>query len=237
MTTQIKIIRYSKKSKKHKEPQPTYKYLFKVSLLGDSSVGKTSIVLKLTDQTFSENLSSTIGVDFKIISFDLGNNLYAKMQIWDTSGSEKFNSLTGSFIKSCTIFILVFDLTKKITLANGEKWIKIINEQANPKLIYLVGNKSDGIRDVSDDDIKKFIDQFNIKYMETSAKLGKNIEELFIDILNCLINDDFKLNDSMIYHENNKENENENDNVTTTFCNLTTLSIENQKEEKKKCLC
>ena len=104
----------------------SYSYLFKVSLVGDSSTGKTSILLRFIDDYFTEDTKSTIGVDFKLVSFELEPKVYAKMQIWHTCASERFKSLTSSFIKTCTAFILVFDLTRRNTFQNIDHWIKVI---------------------------------------------------------------------------------------------------------------
>lgn len=159
----------------------TYDYLFKVSLIGDSGTGKTSVIKRFVDNTFDPKTTSTIGIDFKIVSFDLGKKVYAKMQIWDTCGSERFKSLTASFLKTCSAFILVFDLTRKITLTNIESWINTIKENTKPKLLILLGNKSDLVneRKISNIEIQKTCEKFNVNYIETSAKTNDNVELLF----------------------------------------------------------
>ena len=120
-----------------------YDYIFKVALIGDSATGKTSILLRFIDDYFTEDTKSTIGVDFKIVSLLLEPKVHAKMQIWDTCGSERFKSLTSSFIKTCSAFILVFDLTRTSTFQNIEHWIRTIKENTSPKFLILIGNKSD----------------------------------------------------------------------------------------------
>jgi small GTP-binding protein len=162
----------------------SYNYLFKVSLIGDSSTGKTSILLRFIDNCFTEDTKSTIGVDFKIVSLELEPKIYAKMQIWDTCGSERFKSLTSSFIKTCSAFILVFDLTRPSTFSNIENWIKTIKENTSPKFFILVGNKCDLEEKRALD--KEVILDYSVKhlfnYLEISAKNNYNIERMFKEV-------------------------------------------------------
>ena len=169
----------------------SYSYIFKVSLIGDSSTGKTSILLRFIDDYFSEDTKSTIGVDFKLVSFELEPNIYAKMQIWDTCGSERFKSLTSSFIKTCSAFILIFDLTRKNTFNNINHWIKIIKENTSPKFMILIGNKSDLIneRNIDKEIILDYCEKNLFNYMEISAKNNLNIEKLFKEVAYQLYND------------------------------------------------
>ena len=162
----------------------SYDYIFKVSLIGDSSCGKTSILLRFIDDCFREDTKSTIGVDFKIVSLELEKNLYAKMQIWDTCGSERFKSLTSSFIKTCSAFILVFDLTRFNTFKSIENWINIIKENTIPKFLILIGNKSDltELRAVEKNIVLKYCKKHMFNYLEISAKNNINIEKLFKEV-------------------------------------------------------
>ena len=162
----------------------SYEYLFKVSLIGDSGTGKTSIITRFIDNVFKEDTSPTIGVDFKIVSFDLGNEIYAKMQIWDTCGSERFKSLTANFLKTCTAFILVFDLSNLNSFKNIDNWIKIIKENTNPKFLILIGNKCDleNERVVDKKTILDYCEINNFSYIETSVKNNTNIEKIFKEV-------------------------------------------------------
>ncbi len=162
----------------------SYNYLFKVSLIGDSSTGKTSILLRFIDNFFTADTKSTIGVDFKIVSLELEPNIYAKMQIWDTCGSERFKSLTSSFIKTCSAFILVFDLTRPKTFSNIDNWINIIKENTSPKFLILVGNKCDLVeqRALEKDMILDYSVKHLFNYMEISAKNNYNIERMFKEV-------------------------------------------------------
>ena len=189
LSNSIKIL----KTDKHGEvlSNISYSYIFKVSLIGDSSTGKTSILLRFIDDYFTEDTKSTIGVDFKLVSFELEPKIYAKMQIWDTCGSERFKSLTSSFIKTCSAFILIFDLTRKNTFHNIDHWIKIIKENTSPKFMILIGNKSDLIneRNIDKEIILDYCEKNLFNYMEISAKNNLNIEKLFKEVAYQLYND------------------------------------------------
>ena len=180
----IQILRSTEKNSKI-----DYEYLFKIALIGDSSTVKTSILLRFTENDFREDTSSTIGVDFKIVSMSLGNKKFAKMQIWDTCGSERFKSLTMSFIKSCPAFLLIFDITKYKSFKNLENWIKIINDNSSSKIIVLVGNKYDlsDQRKVSREEALIFALKYNLSYVETSAKSNERIQEVFLNVCDSLL--------------------------------------------------
>ncbi len=182
----IKIL---KKGSESSTLNISYDFLFKVSLIGDAATGKTSIITRFIDDVFKEETSTTIGVDFKIVSLDLGENTYAKMQIWDTCGSERFKSITASFLKSCSAFILVFDLNRKNTFKSIENWIKTINENTKPKFLILIGNKCDLKRDVNKDEIISFCEKNKLNYIEISVKENKNVEKIFKEVAYQLYKD------------------------------------------------
>ena len=162
----------------------SYGFIFKVALIGDSSTGKTSILLRFIDDSFKEDTKSTIGVDFKIVSFELEKKIYAKMQIWDTCGSERFKSLTSSFIKTCSAFILVFDLTRPNTFKSIDNWIKIIKENTTPKFLILIGNKKDltELRAIEKNLILQYCRKHMFNYLEISARNNINIEKMFKEV-------------------------------------------------------
>lgn len=176
------------KAESSKERKDNYDYLFKVSLIGDSSCGKTSIMLRFTDNVFYDNLTSTIGVDFKVVGVKIDETLI-KLQIWDTCGSERFLSLTSSFIKTCQVFILVFDLTNYESFKNIERWLCLIKESTDPKLMILVGNKSDIFekREVSKEEILQMADKYQLNYVEVSAKTSEGVYEIFSFVAETLL--------------------------------------------------
>lgn len=177
----VKIL---KKGNENPQTNISYDYLFKVTLIGDSGTGKTSIITRFIDNVFKDDTMTTIGVDFKIVSFDLGENVFAKMQVWDTCGSERFKSITASFLKTCSAFVLVFDLTRMITFKNVENWIKIIKENTQPKYMLLIGNKSDlaDQREVQNEEIMKYCEESKLNYIEISAKTDNNVESIFKEV-------------------------------------------------------
>ena len=165
------------------EPQ----IVFKLLLLGDSSVGKTSILLKYISNKFDESNISTMGVDYmeKIIDY---NKFKIKLQIWDTSGEEKFRTITKNFYRNADGLLVVFDLTKKESFQNVGSWINEAEENNDKLKIILIGNKLD-LKDgriVTIDLAKKFAEKNNLKYIETSAKDGTNINESFQTIIDLL---------------------------------------------------
>ena len=220
----IKIL---KKGSESSTLNISYDFLFKVSLIGDAATGKTSIITRFIDDVFKEETSTTIGVDFKIVSLDLGENTYAKMQIWDTCGSERFKSITASFLKSCSAFILVFDLNRKNTFKSIENWIKTINENTKPKFLILIGNKCDLKRDVNKDEIILFCEKNKLNYIEISVKENKNVEKIFKEVAYQLYKD-IKI----------KKSENKNVNLQEFeiggFKNIKIEDEKNENEIKKK---
>jgi small GTP-binding protein len=220
----IKIL---KKGSESSTLNISYDFLFKVSLIGDAATGKTSIITRFIDDVFKEETSTTIGVDFKIVSLDLGENTYAKMQIWDTCGSERFKSITASFLKSCSAFILVFDLNRKNTFKSIENWIKTINENTKTKFLILIGNKCDLKRDVNKDEIILFCEKNKLNYIEISVKENKNVEKIFKEVAYQLYKD-IKI----------KKSENKNVNLQEFeiggFKNIKIEDDKNEKEIKKK---
>jgi len=204
----------------------TYDYIFKVSLIGDSATGKTSILLRFIDDYFTEDTKSTIGVDFKIVSLLLEPKVYAKMQIWDTCGSERFKSLTSSFIKTCSAFILVFDLTRTSTFQNIEHWIRTIKENTSPKFLILIGNKSDLVeqRALNKDFILEYCQKHFFNYLEISAKNNSNIEIMFKEVAYQLYMDIKKKEKANLKTAGKKGN----------FTNISSIQVQLESDDKNQ---
>ena len=128
-----------------------YDFIFKIVLVGDSGVGKTSIAEKFVDNTFSGGFESTIGVDFKTKIIDVDSKKI-KLQIWDTAGQEKFRSITKSYYRAADAMVLVFDLSKKDTYDEIEGLIDEINTTNDNAALFLVGNKTDLAREIEKED-------------------------------------------------------------------------------------
>jgi small GTP-binding protein len=169
-----------------------YENRLKMLIIGDSSCGKTSMLIKYADNKFSPIYMSTIGIDFKIKHVTVQNKRY-RLHIWDTAGQERFRTITRSYYRGCQGIIMVYDITQASSLKNIESWVKdiSINTDANVAKI-LVGNKSDLIfeRAVSYEDGENIARKHQMRFFETSAKNGTNIDEIF----SCLVNEIIKKN-------------------------------------------
>ena len=161
--------------------------VYKVLLLGDSSVGKTCFLLRYCDKSFQDVHLSTIGLDYRLKSMTLKNNKNIKLQIWDTAGQDRFRAITKNYYKGANGIILIYDVTNMQTYENVKNWITQIKEEASPNvIIYLVGNKidvPDEQRLIKAEDGQKIADEFNLPFKEASAKDGTNINEIFQELL------------------------------------------------------
>ncbi|KAJ2053920.1 Ras- protein Rab-1A, partial [Coemansia sp. S155-1] len=118
-------------------------YLFKLLLIGDSGVGKSCLLLRFADDTYTESYISTIGVDFKIRTIELEGKT-VKLQIWDTAGQERFRTITSSYYRGAHGIIVVYDITDNTTFGDVKQWLQEIDRYASEGVNkLLVGNKRD----------------------------------------------------------------------------------------------
>eukprot|EP00930_Biecheleria_cincta_P040009 TRINITY_DN2744_c0_g1_i1.p1 TRINITY_DN2744_c0_g1~~TRINITY_DN2744_c0_g1_i1.p1 ORF type:complete len:207 (-),score=51.60 TRINITY_DN2744_c0_g1_i1:64-684(-) len=160
---------------------PEYDYLFKLLLIGDSGVGKSCLLLRFADDTYTESYISTIGVDFKIRTLDLDGKT-VKLQIWDTAGQERFRTITSSYYRGAHGIIVVYDVTDKESFNNVKHWMQEIDKYAADGVNkLLVGNKCDlsSKKVVSYDEAKELAESLQVQFMETSAKNAHNVEQAF----------------------------------------------------------
>ena len=198
--------------------------VLKLLLLGDSSVGKTSILVKYINDKFDESSMSTIGVDYmdKIIDY---NNFKIKLQIWDTSGEEKFRTITKNFYRNADGLLVVYDLTRKETYDHIKIWLNEAKEYNSNIKTILLGNKLDRAneREVSNKMATDYANKNNLKYLETSAKDGTNIKESFFAVIDLLLNGK---SEKEILNEYTKEDS-----------SLSIASDNNVEIKKKKACC
>ena len=160
-------------------------YEFNVILIGDSGVGKTSILTKFIEGNFENNKKCTINVEFKTKNLKIDKDLYAKLTIYDTAGQERYRSLTRQYYHLANGIVLVFDLTDENSFNSLNKWVKEIDDNTKNVEVILVGNKSDlKNRAIINSRAEQFAHEKNFKYTETSAKEGTNVLLLFEELSN-----------------------------------------------------
>ena len=154
--------------------------VLKILLIGNSFVGKKSLLLKFTEGNFPDSNMATIGVEFKEKIIKIKDK-DVKLQIWDTSGQERFRSITKNFFRNADGIIFIFDVTKYQTFQNIKDWIIDSEIAGNDFKKILVGNKIDleNERKIDKEKIESYANKKNIKYFEISAKEGKNVDEIF----------------------------------------------------------
>ena len=204
-------------------------FSFKIIVIGDSAVGKSSLTLRGTKNHFKDFYTPTIGFEF--LSFNIRiKNQTVKLQIWDTCGQEVYRSLISSFYRNSSLAIIVYAIDNQESFDNLESWLDEIKSQTHPNLrIFLIGNKSDleDQRLISKETAEELVKDHNIDlFMETSAKTGINAQDVFVKAAKMLLEDYKKYSEnegrdsnfsgeksiSLSSQENEKENEISNDN-------------------------
>lgn len=155
----------------------------KMLLIGDSGVGKTSLLLRFTENAFSQSFLTTIGIDFKVKTVEVDGERY-KLQIWDTAGQERFRTITTAYYRGAHGIMLVYDCTDEQSFWNVRNWIKAIESYANSNVsIVLIANKCDmPDREVTTEQGQDLADEYQVPYFETSAKSGDNVAESYMKL-------------------------------------------------------
>uniref|UniRef100_A0A8C1JIE2 RAB6A, member RAS oncogene family n=1 Tax=Cyprinus carpio TaxID=7962 RepID=A0A8C1JIE2_CYPCA len=154
---------------------------FKLVFLGEQSVGKTSLITRFMYDSFDNTYQATIGIDFLSKTMYLEDRT-VRLQLWDTAGQERFRSLIPSYIRDSTVAVVVFDITNVNSFQQTTKWIDDVRtERGSDVIIMLVGNKTDlaDKRQVSIEEGERKAKELNVMFIETSAKAGYNVKQLF----------------------------------------------------------
>ncbi|XP_050988165.1 ras-related protein Rab-42b [Labeo rohita] len=161
-----------------------WQYQFRIIMLGDSTVGKSSMLKRYTEDLFLECINQTVGVDFYVHFLEVEPGVRVKLQFWDTAGQERFRSVTRSYYRNSVGGLLVFDLGNRKSFENVQQWYAEVSERVQPYtvLFVLVGHKNDrvkGERAVDRAEAEKLASQLGAPYIEASAKTGHNVKEAF----------------------------------------------------------
>ena len=198
-----------------------YDYIFKVLLIGNSDVGKSSLILRYVDQVWNDVFVPTIGVDFKVKSLEIEKKSI-KLQIWDTAGQERFRNVISSYFKGAHGILLIFDITSRNSFKELENWLGEVERNASSQILkILIGNKCDleEEREISKDEGEAFAMRNGMQYIETSAKINTNVNEAFEALAKIMV------------EYNNKKNSATKENKTIKMNKGTDLSV----QKKKKC--
>ena len=172
-----------------------YDIKLKIMLLGDSTVGKTSILRRYCKNEFSIKYATTIGIDFQfknMIKFDKR----IRLQIWDTAGQERYKVVAKNYFNSSDGFVILYDITNKESFQNVTSWISQINDIASKAVKFILfGNKNDleEARIVKKNEGENMAKKYSMLFYETSAKTGENINEGFDFLVNEILKEDGRL--------------------------------------------
>ncbi|KAG1973441.1 ras-related protein Rab-3C [Pimephales promelas] len=175
-------------NKQKESSDQNFDYMFKLLIIGNSSVGKTSFLFRYADDTFTSAFVSTVGIDFKVKTI-YKSDKRIKLQIWDTAGQERYRTITTAYYRGAMGFILMYDITNEESFAAVQDWATQIKTYSwDNAQVILAGNKSDmdEERIVSVDSGRLLAEQLGFEFFETSAKDNVNITQTFerlVDII------------------------------------------------------
>ena len=171
-----------------------YDICVKSILIGDSSVGKSSLLYRYTDHDWNPHYIATIGVDFKVVTFERAAKV-VKLQLWDTAGQERFRTITHSYYRGAHGILLVFDVTNRESFDNLSDWLADVRQygvEGSP--MVLVGNKADcANREVKEEEAQLFAQKLGCQYFETSAKQNKSVDDAFNALVDLCVKSRAKL--------------------------------------------
>lgn len=156
--------------------------LIKILIIGETAVGKSCLLLRFAEDKFNQDFLTTIGIDFKVRHMII-DDAKIKLQIWDTAGQEKFRTIAKGYFRGANGIIIVFDVTSRDTFNQCKTWMNSIKEtMTEPVDIVLVGNKCDMTRVITEEEAQTLANEMGVKYFETSAKTGQNVENTFMEL-------------------------------------------------------
>ncbi|EKE38386.1 hypothetical protein ENUP19_0061G0025 [Entamoeba nuttalli] len=161
-------------------------YVFKILMIGESSVGKTSLVKRYCEGMFLEEMMSTVGIDFEFKELKIGETP-VKLQIWDTAGQERFHNVTSSYFRGTHGCIIVYDVNKLETFEKLNYWIEEYRDEQPNSEIIIVGNKIDKEMKVLESSAIQFANTRKARHYLSSAKTGQNVEEIFQDLAESIL--------------------------------------------------
>ncbi len=213
----------------------------KIITLGNSEVGKTSIINRFTSNYFDKDLINTIGIDSKTHQMKIGEKT-VNLKIWDSAGQERFRSIQKHYYNQVDGILFVYDITKEDSFKIIESWFDEVKTKAiNTLCGVLIGNKSDleDERDVSTEDGKKLADQLKLKFIECSAFTGDNVEQAFIYLVESILEKKNKEKNDYVVFNNSKPREDKNDFEVVRDSKPENIrlneSIHSKKTNKSKC--
>ena len=162
----------------------------KILIIGDTNVGKTSLLLRYIDDYFPDKHMATIGVEYRVKAIEY-RGFKIKLQLWDTAGQERFHSITKNFFQNADGILFVYDITNKKSFKGVKNWIKESEEIKDDIQKIIVGNKCDMIhqRVVTNQEVEKYCNENKIDFIETSAKDNINLKEVFNKIIELIFKD------------------------------------------------
>ena len=167
-------------------------YVFKIIIVGDAGVGKSCLLRRFADQSFTDNYINTIGVDFKVRTLEMDGKS-VKLNIWDSAGQERFRTIVNTYYRGAHGIIVVYDTTDRDSFDHLPDWLKDVSELAEPNAKkMLVGTKVDidsAPRQVPKDAVASYSAAINVPFIETSSKTGLNVEHAFNQITSMLLED------------------------------------------------
>ena len=212
-----------------------FDYTIKLLSIGDSTVGKSCLLLRFSDDTFQSNNMATIGIDFKIKKYNIFNKII-RLQVWDTAGQERFQTITRAYYKGAQGILLCYDITNEASFYNIRKWINEIQKHTNnsnniKKILVATKCDLDSDRVITIEKGRELAKEYNIKYYETSAKDNINCNDVFMDLTKEILTE-------LIDNENNTTNNSRNNSNKKSKDTIKITGNNTSKDNKINCkLC